>query len=752
MARLPNVGADANAWGALLNDFLLVAHRADGALRGVCPVINVHDFGAIGDGKSHPLSERYGSLADAQAVYSAQSSLALTDETDWVAIQAALDACVAAGGGEVCFPEGVYKLNRALSATFTSNAHITLTGMKRAVLDMTSVPNVATQTLLMVGGAVLGATGLILEAKKSEHNISFETGQLAVLPGDVLLITSTELWEPWLPYSLKGEMVEIERVEENKVTLRSPLFDGYGATTTTVKKLATPTVRVVDLEIKGDGPHLGLTVQYARDVDIKGCHCAGARYAAFRLNYVFGGMFANSFATDFFDPNQSAGAPAAGVNYGLSIGSCQYITTIGNRLFGGRHALQHGYHEPVRCIVHTGNVLDNEHDYGPLQPCCDVHVNAEFIEFTGNIIRNGVTCNGRNVSINNNLITAHQQSCIVIAPTQHGDYYRVSNNQLLSDYYGVVINGQANNVVIDSVHISGNIIKVAAQAIAVSVDKSLPFTGLVLDNVELNDNDVFTTTGYAIHLRGEAGDTVRINRLAVTGGRYSSGNYCFLTESLVNHGYLQMRGVRLVTRRPSDGLCLSSTEFADALIDGCWFESEAESVSYNILTVSGDLKWLNNVVKNFKKNNWLTLAATTISFLNNKHYNCDRQFSLSGTGKVHSPSIDNGKVQTMDNTQTPVWTYTLSDNMVVEVAASVLARDNNGNAASYKRRSGIKRQQGGSATFISAVDIIDVDKEDVAGWDVTLDVAGNDVRVLVTGTASTAIDWYVDVEMTLLKA
>jgi glycine/D-amino acid oxidase-like deaminating enzyme len=58
---------------------------------------------------------------------------------------------------------------------------------------------------------------------------------------------------------------------------------------------------------------------------------AGFKSAAF-YKLVFGGLFANNFATDFFDPNQSQGAPAAGVNYGLAIGSCQYITTMGNRL------------------------------------------------------------------------------------------------------------------------------------------------------------------------------------------------------------------------------------------------------------------------------------------------------------------------------------------------------------------------------------------------------------------------------------
>ena len=95
-----------------------------------------------------------------------------------------------------------------------------------------------------------------------------------------------------------------------------------------------------------------------------------------------------------------------------------------------------------------------------------------------------------------------------------------------------------------------------------------------------------------------------------------------------------------------------------------------------------------------------------------------------------------GKVQTMDATPTPVSIYTLSDNTVAEVLASVLARDSNGNSAVYKRRASVKRQQGGPATLMGAVDVIGVDKVDVATWAVTITVSGNDVRVQVTGENS----------------
>src|SRR5262249_36102140 len=51
--------------------------------------ISVNDFGAIGDGTSHPLSESYSTLAAAKVDYPAARSL--SDEKDWCAWQAAAD-------------------------------------------------------------------------------------------------------------------------------------------------------------------------------------------------------------------------------------------------------------------------------------------------------------------------------------------------------------------------------------------------------------------------------------------------------------------------------------------------------------------------------------------------------------------------------------------------------------------------------------------------------------------------------------
>ena len=81
-------------------------------------VVNVRDFGAVFDGASHPLSAYYPTLAAAQAVY--PHAVALTDEIDGVAIQAAINLCQSrvvnySYGGTVMLPCGSGMVNQPLA-------------------------------------------------------------------------------------------------------------------------------------------------------------------------------------------------------------------------------------------------------------------------------------------------------------------------------------------------------------------------------------------------------------------------------------------------------------------------------------------------------------------------------------------------------------------------------------------------------------------------------------------------------------
>lgn len=75
--------------------------------------VSFRDFGAIGDGNSHPLSERFAALDLAQAVYPWAASL--TDEIDWCAAYAAIQSSTKAvypGAGTFVFNRGLLVKNK----------------------------------------------------------------------------------------------------------------------------------------------------------------------------------------------------------------------------------------------------------------------------------------------------------------------------------------------------------------------------------------------------------------------------------------------------------------------------------------------------------------------------------------------------------------------------------------------------------------------------------------------------------------
>jgi hypothetical protein len=82
------------------------------SLRGT-GALSVRDLGAVGDGRRHPLRERYRSLVAARSDFPHANSL--DDEIDWAATQGAINQLAASGGGQVFSPAGIYVCNRTLT-------------------------------------------------------------------------------------------------------------------------------------------------------------------------------------------------------------------------------------------------------------------------------------------------------------------------------------------------------------------------------------------------------------------------------------------------------------------------------------------------------------------------------------------------------------------------------------------------------------------------------------------------------------
>lgn len=115
------------------------------------------------------------------------------------------------------------------------------------------------------------------------------------------------------------------------------------------------------------------------------------------------------------------------------------------------------------------------------------------------------------------------------------------------------------------------------------------------------------------------------------------------------------------------------------------------------------------------------------------------------TGAIKPIVEEPTTVQTVDATVTTLLSYTPTDEKVTTIFAIVSAcRSDGGAGASYMRRAAVRRD-GGVTVLVGAVETIGADKEDVAGWDVTIDVSTPAARVRVTGAAATTINWAVDV-------
>ena len=107
-------------------------------------------------------------------------------------------------------------------------------------------------------------------------------------------------------------------------------------------------------------------------------------------------------------------------------------------------------------------------------------------------------------------------------------------------------------------------------------------------------------------------------------------------------------------------------------------------------------------------------------------------------------NMDHATTQTTDDTPTTLWSKTLDEGKAYLVEAKIVGKNGDSARNAYIRRALVYRPSGGSATMEGSVqDELTIESD--VDWDATIDVDGNDVRVRVTGKASTTIDWACDV-------
>lgn len=122
-------------------------------------VINVKDFGAIGDGLDHQLSEKFSTLSAAQMVYPFVT--ALTQTQDYAGIQSAINAAKLLSAG-VFIPSGKYIVNTGLLADYALSMHGEGSGGLRDIASSGHSPSPVRGSVIMskvVSGRTLSIVG-----------------------------------------------------------------------------------------------------------------------------------------------------------------------------------------------------------------------------------------------------------------------------------------------------------------------------------------------------------------------------------------------------------------------------------------------------------------------------------------------------------------------------------------------------------------------------------------------------------------
>lgn len=569
--------------------------------------INVKNFGAKGDG--------------------------ITDDTQ--SFLNALDEINKNGGGTLYIPktEGMkYKIIKGIDFTLTNNIKIICdTGV---IIDGKDSVN---DKLIYLHGSKNEFSPLL--GNISKNSVILSTS-LKVQKDDILLITSSELWNSERDYYYKGEICEVESFGDNNIVLKQPLNDDYKNLTTKIYKLNMPKIEIENLNIERDSNHTGLYIQYAKDIEIKNSSIKGARYCCFAIDYCYGGLISNNTATDCW-------YVGTGSSYGLGIYSCQNINIRGGRYVGGRHGITTGGKEPCRFINIEDCLCSSKSDSD--SPGLDFHGNIEYCNVknctcTGD---KGIAGNPININIENCNIISHKegyQAIQLLFEVGKNGYINIKNNIINAPYGdGIQIRPNTNNLNIDKIDISDNTINSKGVGIYISPNSS-KISSFICNDLKLKNNiNVSYNKSLVI-----TSDFMTFKNINIDNEYYEStdGTVC-INIKLNNNSDLILNNSKFKIN--NDGNTIYIEKIKNITMNNCLIKGKPlENYSaYNWFLCEGVLNISNTTFENFRAYCGIyangTIYPKRIILNNNFYNNCNGNFNINLTSQLISQIMANGQ-------------------------------------------------------------------------------------------------------------
>lgn len=359
-------------------------------------VINIADYGAVGDGA--------------------------TNDT------AAVIAAYTARSGTLFIPNGTHKMYATLDIPNT------ITGIQfesaAAVLDFSSA--VAGNLTDNVCVKWSGASDTALPAPAADIAKFADTIEFATSPGlargDLVRIDSTRVWNGVRSTYLAGEYLEVASVSGNTVTFTGSTIDAYTVAEADLFKVSGgPSGMVIGGHIKGladdTNPTTTLLIEGGRDVRLLGTKVTEGASQNLHIKecYNFGVLFCtldDDHSSDF------------GTDYALNVSNSQVGMVIGNKATSARTAFVTGGGStvPNRYIVYQGNYTNES----GLARAFNLHGNSEWVVIDGNIFHGSVDIGGDNIILSTNQIfgkSGNDEALIQIKEAL-GTSFKIDSNQL----------------------------------------------------------------------------------------------------------------------------------------------------------------------------------------------------------------------------------------------------------------------------------------------------------------------------------